>query len=245
MWQKQAPDAKVFTMAPIVAIVEDEQTIREAVAVALKREGYRTQSFRDGGTAWEVFQKTLPALAILDIVMPGMDGLDLCRNMRGISRQIPIVFLTSKDEEFDRVLGLELGADDYLCKPFSMRELMTRVKVLFRRMDAMAQSEPAQELGEGELRLDLARHTASWAGTPLVLTVTEFRILEALVRTPGHVKSRINLMELAYPHDAYVSDRTIDTHVKRIRKKLVAIDPDSDVVQTVYGVGYRLNPELG
>ena len=231
-------------MKPLVAIVEDEQTIREAVAVALERDGYQVQTHRDGRTAWDTFRQSLPDLAILDIIMPGLDGLQLCRNLRGLSSRIPVIFLTSKDEEFDRVLGLELGADDYLCKPFSMRELMARVKVLFRRRELLADPATRDELICGALELDLSRHIASWQDTPLSLTVTEFRILEALARAPGHVKSRTALMELAYPHDAYVSDRTIDTHVKRIRKKLAAIDRETEAIQTVYGIGYRLDPGM-
>ena len=228
-------------MAERVAIVEDEQNIRDNVAFALEREGYRVSGFADGISAWEAFQQELPELVILDIVMPRMDGLELCRRLRSLSETLPIIFLTSRDEEFDRVLGLELGADDYLCKPFSMRELLARVKVLFRRV-ALGR-EPAgvaeELLHVGELELDLRRYTARWRTTTVPLTVTEFMILHALARRPGHVKTRDQLMTEGYPHDTFVSDRTIDSHIKRIRKKFLAIDSGFSGVETVYGLGYR------
>jgi two-component system response regulator ChvI len=224
-----------------VAIVEDEQNIRENVAFALKREGFTVETFADGMSAWEDFQRHPPDLMLLDIIMPRMDGLELCRRIRSVSEEIPIIFLTSRDEEFDRVLGLELGADDYLCKPFSMRELIARVKVLFRRL-ALA-NEPgdgAEEMLEVDrLSLDLRRYTARWTEALVPLTVTEFMILRALVRHPGHVKTRQQLMDEGYPHDTFVSDRTIDSHIKRLRKKFLAVDPDFDRIDTVYGLGYR------
>ncbi len=225
-----------------VALVDDEENIRETVGYALTREGYQVEVFADGLAAWERLEKAPTDVVVLDISMPRMDGLELCRRLRALSESLPIIFLTSRDEEFDRVLGLELGADDYLCKPFSMRELMARVKVLFRRL-ALERHPPdaADEkiLEAGELRLDLQRYTAHWQGTPAPLTVTEFMILHALVRRPGHVKTRAQLMTEGYPHDAYVSDRTIDSHIKRLRRKLTEIDPEFDGVETVYGLGYR------
>jgi DNA-binding response OmpR family regulator len=227
--------------APLVAVVEDEDALRETLTFALRREGYRVATYPDGQSAWDAFSRDLPDLAILDILMPRLDGLELCRRLRGESLALPIVFLTSKDEEFDRVLGLELGADDYLCKPFSMRELMARVKVLFRRV-ALSKVEADDEedrLDVGPLVLDLRRYRALWRGNPLSLTVTEFRILHALARHPGHVKSRDQLLTEGYPHDRYVSDRTIDTHIKRVRKKIGAVDEEFDAIETVYGLGYR------
>jgi two-component system response regulator ChvI len=230
-------------MTGTVAIVEDEQNIRENVSFALKREGYQVESYADGLAAWEAFATSLPDLVILDIIMPRMDGLELCRRLRSQSQTIPIVFLTSRDEEFDRVLGLELGADDYLCKPFSMRELVARVKVLFRRLSLLngrAAADGEEELlSAGDLVLDLRRYTARWRNLTVPLTVTEFMMLHALVRRPGHVKTRQQLMEQGYPHDTYVSDRTIDSHIKRIRKKFSALDGDFDQIETVYGLGYR------
>ena len=232
-------------MGEWVAIVEDEENIRENVSFALQREGYRVDGYGDGIAAWEAFQEELPQLVILDIIMPRMDGLELCRKIRSVSETIPIIFLTSRDEEFDRVLGLELGADDYLCKPFSMRELLARVKVLFRRVALVREPAGAEEelLQIGSLELDLRRYTARWQNTTVPLTVTEFMILHALARRPGHVKTREQLMNEGYPHDTFVSDRTIDSHIKRIRKKFLMIDGEFDGVETVYGLGYRYTEE--
>ncbi len=213
---------------------------------ALERAGYPVETYADGLSAWEAFSRRMPDLAILDILLPRMDGLELCRKLRGKSESLPIVFLTSKDEELDRVLGLELGADDYLCKPFSMRELVARVKVLFRRLALVgaAGEEPAPALhAAGRLTLDLHRYQARWDGAPLLLTVTEYRLLHALARHPGHVKTRGQLMDEAYPDDAYLAERTIDSHIKRLRKKLEEADAGADPIETVYGLGYRFRPD--
>jgi DNA-binding response OmpR family regulator len=227
-----------------VAIVEDEEHIRENVAFAIKREGYQVETYADGVEAWEVFQQTLPDLVVLDIIMPRMDGLELCRKLRTVSETIPIIFLTSRDEEFDKVLGLELGADDYLCKPFSMRELLARIKVLFRRLSLTVEPDGEEQLQQvGRLTLDLQRYTARWDGQLIPLTVTEFMILRALSRHPGHVKTRQQLMDEGYPHDTFVSDRTIDSHIKRLRKKFVAVDEGFTGIDTVYGLGYRYTEE--
>lgn len=228
--------------AGTVAVVDDEENIRETVGFALRREGYRVETYPDGRAAWGAFQKELPDLVVLDIVMPQMDGLELCRKLRSRSEALPIIFLTSRDEELDRVLGLELGADDYLCKPFSMRELVARVKVLFRRAalgGEKASAAQASLLSRGELELDSDRYLVRWKKKVVPLTVTEFLILRALVRHPGHVKSRKQLMEEGYPYDAYVSERTIDSHIKRLRSKFAEIDPDFSGIDTVHGVGYR------
>jgi DNA-binding response OmpR family regulator len=228
--------------ARCVAIVDDEATIRETVEYALTREGFRTRVHTDGVDAWESFQEALPDLVILDILMPRMDGLELCRRLRGRSDSLPIIFLTSRDEEFDRVLGLELGADDYLCKPFSMRELIARVKVLFRRLSLRQDVAPTSDdalLRVGDLRLDRNRHQAYWSDAEVALTVTEFRILAALVKHPGHVKSRAQLLEEGYPDDTYVSERTIDSHIKRLRRKFEQLAPGAELIETVYGLGYR------
>ena len=230
----------------LIGLVDDEESLRETVSFALRREGYRVEPFPDGLSAWRSFEKGLPDLVVLDILMPQMDGLELCRRLRALSERLPILFLTSKDEELDRVLGLELGADDYLCKPFSMRELVARVRVLLRR--AALRDEPAGSTEErivevGQLRLDLRRYQASWQGAPVPLTVTEFTLLHALARHPGHVKSRAQLLQEGYPHDAYVSDRTIDSHIKRLRRKLEEADSSFAAVETVYGLGYRWRPD--
>lgn len=224
-----------------IAIVDDEESIRETVAFALSRDGYPVLTFEDGLQAWEAFQRRLPAVVILDVLMPRMDGLELCRKLRAASESLPIIFLTSRDEELDRVLGLELGADDYLCKPFSMRELIARVKVLLRRtaLASRTNQEPPQIHRAGALELDLQRYEAKWKGLPVTLTLTEFLMLQALVRHPGHVKTRAQLTKEGYPHDTYVSDRTIDSHIKRLRRKFEEVDPAFEAIETMYGLGYR------
>ena len=232
-------------LAPLVAIVDDEEHLRTTVSRALRGEGYRTAVYADGAEAWRAFEASLPGLVILDIIMPRMDGLELCRRIRGVSQQVPVMFLTSRDEEFDRVLGLELGADDYLCKPFSLRELAARVKVLFRRAGgATAEKEREAAKDEsvevGSLSLDTRRFNASWKGTPVRLTVTEFRILHSLAREPGFVRTREQLLAEAFPQDSSMSDRTIDCHIRRIRAKLERVDREFDGIETLYGLGYRL-----
>jgi two-component system response regulator ChvI len=225
-----------------VAVVDDEQSIRETVGFALQREGYEVEGYADGALAWEAFERRLPDLVVLDILMPRVDGLELCRRLRARSDALPIIFLTSRDEELDRVLGLELGADDYLCKPFSVRELVARVRVLFRRVALVRDpgaASPASTLRLGPLTLDFDRHQARWRDRLVSLTVTEFLLLGALARRPGHVKSRKQLLEEGYPHDAYVSERTIDSHIKRLRAKFVSVDPAFEAIDTVHGVGYR------
>lgn len=228
-----------------IAVVDDEANIRETVAFALRREGYEVEMFADGAEAWAAFEERLPDLAILDILMPRMDGLELCRRIRGASESVPIIFLTSRDDEVDRILGLELGADDYLGKPFSMRELVARVRVLFRRLARRANTarEDETHISVGSLELDTQRFIVRWKGQPIEFTVTEFMMLQALVRHPGHVKTRRQLTREGYPHDNYVSERTIDSHVKRIRKKFEAVDPQFDRIDTVYGMGYRYQAE--
>jgi two-component system response regulator ChvI len=225
-----------------ITVVEDEDTIREAICFALRREGHRAEAHADGAAAWEALSSEMPDLVILDIGLPRMDGLELCRRLRARSESVPIIFVTSREEEFDRVLGLEIGADDYLCKPFSMRELMARVKVLLRRASLPVPGdlpESDRPVIEGDLMLDPLRLTATWKGSPISLTVTEFLLLQALARRPGVVKSREQLMDAAYPDRVSVSDRTIDSHVKRIRRKFQVADPSFDALAGVYGAGYR------
>jgi two-component system, OmpR family, response regulator ChvI len=231
-----SPDAR------LVAVVEDESTIREAITTALAKEGYLVESFSDGMRAWEAFARRLPDLAVLDIGVPRIDGLEICRRLRGLSDAIPIIFVTSREEEFDRVLGLELGADDYLCKPFSMRELMVRVKVLFRRSSlssSAARAEDERPATVGDLTLDPLRLVATWKEVPVPLTVTEFLLLQSLARRPGLVKTREQLMQEAYPDAVSVTDRTIDSHVKRIRRKFESVDGSFAALESVYGAGYR------
>jgi two-component system, OmpR family, response regulator ChvI len=224
-----------------IAIVEDEETIREGIAFALRREGYHPEPFDDGLTAWEQFERSIPDLVILDIGLPRMDGLEVCRRLRARSEYLPIIFVTSREEEFDRVLGLELGADDYLCKPFSMRELVARVKVLLRRANHSELPREAQDrpTTAGHLTLDPLRLSVLWKERPVSLTVTEFLLLQSLARRPGVVRTREQLMDAAYPDRVSVSDRTIDSHVKRIRRKFAAVDPSFAAIEGVYGAGYR------
>ncbi|MBN2535052.1 MAG: response regulator [Spirochaetales bacterium] len=223
-----------------VAIVDDEENIRETVSYALKKEGYTPLPFADGISAWKAFQVKLPDLVILDIIMPLMDGLELCRKIRSISEKLPLIFLTSKDDELDRILGLEIGGDDYLCKPFSMRELMARVKVLFRRISYQGGTIAEEDiLMYGNLRLNLQCYTVEWNGINIPLTVTEFMLLRSLTTYPGYVKNRDQLMKEAYPNNTFVSDRTIDSHIKRLRQKFLQVDSEFSCIETVYGLGYR------
>ena len=231
-----------MSAARLISVVEDEETIRELVAMALAKEGYRTETFADGALAWEAFARALPDLVVLDIGLPRLDGLEICRRLRARSAALPIIFVTSREEEFDRVLGLEIGADDYLCKPFSMRELMARVKVLLRRAtlaEGSVASDDEQPVVCGALTIDPLRLTVAWGGRQVPLTVTEILLLQGLVRRPGIVKTREQLMADAYPDRVSVSDRTIDSHVKRIRRKFQAVDAAFDGIEGVYGAGYR------
>jgi two-component system response regulator ChvI len=226
----------------LIAFVDDEESLRTTVSLALRREGFRVETFADGLEALTRFERSLPDVVILDILMPRLDGLELCRRLRAKSEQLPILILSSKDEELDRVLGLELGADDYLCKPFALRELIARVRALLRR--ARVRQEPEETEKEeivecGDVRLDVRRFEAQWRGIPLPLTLTEFNLLESLARRPGIVKSRAQLLRESYPNDVHVAERTIDTHIKRLRKKLADASPEADPIETVHSLGYR------
>ncbi|MGJ3230691.1 MAG: response regulator transcription factor [Oceanicaulis sp.] len=228
-------------MATIV-LVDDDENILTSVSMLLDNEGYNVRTFTDGATALPQLIDNPPDLAIFDIKMPRMDGLELLRRVRQ-SSNMPVIFLTSKDAEFDEALGLDLGADDYIAKPFSHQLLVRRIKAVLRR----SQSEPLTLDGEGDqkaiqrgkLTMDPNRHACLWDGRPVRLTVTEFLILHALANRPGFVKSRDNLMDAAYDDQVYVDDRTIDSHIKRIRKKFKDVDQAFDGIETLYGVGYR------
>ena len=226
----------------LVALVDDEKSLRDTVGMALRRAGFRVALYADGLQAWEALGREPADVVILDIVLPRLDGLELLRRLRARFERLPILMLTSKVEELDRVLGLEMGADDYLTKPFSLRELEARVKVLLRRAATHGGGDEAAEswLEAGPLKLDLRRYRAYVAERELPLTVTEFHMLAALARRPGHVRTRQQLMSEGYPHDSYVSDRTIDSHVKRMRRKLELASAGFDPIETVYGLGYRL-----
>jgi len=229
-----------------IALVDDDRNILTSVSMALESEGYNIKAFTDGQAALAAFSTMTPDLAILDIKMPRMDGMELLRRLRQKS-DVPVIFLTSKDEEADEQLGLELGADDYIKKPFSQRLLLARVRAVLRR--STAGSEPEREAEEdhimerGRLTMDPLRHACTWDGKNVTLTVTEFLILQALAQRPGFVKSRDNLMDAAYDDQVYVDDRTIDSHIKRLRRKFKAVDKDFDAIETLYGVGYRFRDE--
>ncbi|HSM94879.1 MAG TPA: response regulator transcription factor [Rhizomicrobium sp.] len=229
-----------------IALVDDDKNILTSVSMLLEQEGYQVKTFSDGAAALTGLSASPPDLAILDIKMPRMDGLELLRRLRQAG-DLPVIFLTSKDEEIDELMGLNAGADDYIRKPFSQRLLLERVKAVLRRNEGNKQvaapgaaPEPKKEaLVRGKLALDPQRHECTWDGKPVRLTVTEFLILQCLAQRPGFVKSRDNLMDAAYDDQVYVDDRTIDSHIKRLRKKFKAIDDNFDAIETLYGVGYR------
>ena len=226
---------------PKIALVDDDQNILTSVSIALETEGYKVKSFTDGAAALAACAEDEPDLIVTDIKMPRMDGMELLRRLRQ-SSQVPVIFLTSKDEEIDEVLGFHLGADDYIRKPFSQRLLLERVKAVLRRVradEAPAGGEEKQVIKRGPLTLDPLRHSCAWNDQPVTLTVTEFLILQSLAQRPGFVKSRDNLMDAAYDDQVYVDDRTIDSHIKRLRKKFKAVDDSFDAIETLYGVGYR------
>jgi two-component system, OmpR family, response regulator ChvI len=227
---------------PNIALVDDDQNILTSVSVGLEAEGYRITTYTDGASALDGFKISPPDLAILDIKMPRMDGMETLRRLRQRS-DIPVIFLTSKEEEIDELFGLKMGADDFIRKPFSQRLLTERVKVLLRRSthrDGVINKESeAKVLERGGLRMDPERHTCTWKSSPVTLTVTEFLILQALVSRPGVVKSRNALMDAAYDDQVYVDDRTIDSHIKRLRKKFKSVDGEFEMIETLYGVGYR------
>ncbi|ESR25991.1 response regulator transcription factor [Lutibaculum baratangense] len=227
---------------PTIALVDDDRNILTSVSMLLESEGYRIQTYTDGASALDGLAETPPDLAILDIKMPRMDGMELLRRLRQRT-EMPVIFLTSKDEEIDELFGLKMGADDFIRKPFSQRLLVERVKAVLRRAaardPAAGKVDSTRVLERGSLVMDPERHTCTWNGENVVLTVTEFLILHALAQRPGVVKSRNALMDAAYDDQVYVDDRTIDSHIKRLRKKFKAVDPSFDMIETLYGVGYR------
>ena len=228
-----------------ITLVDDDENIVASVSLALESHGHKVTAYHDGATGLEALETSPPDLAILDVKMPRMDGMEVLRRLRQTS-QIPVIMLTSKDEEIDEILGFNLGADDYIHKPFSQRLLIERVK-------AAAAPRPAPTAASPSPRPRSAARpssAASWSWTrpatrapgtarPVKLTVTEFLLLQALAQRPGFVKSRDNLMDAAYDDQVYVDDRTIDSHVKRMRKKFRVVDPEFDAIETLYGVGYR------
>jgi two-component system response regulator ChvI len=224
-----------------IALVDDDKNILTSVAIALEAEGFQVKTYNDGAEALRGLSQHPVDLAILDIKMPRMDGMELLGQLRK-STAMPVIFLTSKDDEVDEVLGLRMGADDYIKKPFSQRLLVERIRALLRRGELArgaggGESEPV--IQRGDLLLDPGRHQCSWKGAAVDLTVTEFLILKSLALRPGHVKSRDQLMDGAYGEHIYVDDRTIDSHIKRLRKKFKAVDDGFAQIETLYGVGYR------
>ncbi|KAA2313614.1 DNA-binding response regulator [Pseudooceanicola sediminis] len=230
-----------------IALVDDDRNILTSVAITLEAEGFEVETYSDGQAALEAFDRRLPDMAVLDIKMPRMDGMDLLQRLRQ-KTQMPVIFLTSKDDEIDEVLGLRLGADDYVKKPFSQRLLVARIRALLRRQQAVAgemipETEETRVIERGDLRMDPLRHSVIWKGKSVTLTVTEFLLLKALAQHPGFVKSRDQLMDVAYDEQVYVDDRTIDSHIKRLRKKMRSADEDFSAIETLYGIGYRYNED--
>src|SRR3954451_13420363 len=235
-------------MSVTIALVDDDRNILTSLSVTLQSAGFITRLYSDGEAALKALTESPPDLAVLDIKMPRMDGMELLRRLRE-KTDFPVIFLTSKDEELDEALGLALGADDYISKPFSQRLLIARIRAILRRSElrAIPQDEADQEekplLERGRLAMDPARHRVTWDGREVTLAVTEVMILEALAPPPGVVKSRNQLMDVAYKDDIYVDDRTIDSHIKRLRRKFREADPEFKAIETLYGVGYRFGEE--
>ena len=231
-------------MANKIFLVDDDRNILVSVSMTLENEGFEVETFNDGEAGLKAILKDKPDLVILDVKMPRMDGIEVLSKLREES-QIPVIFLTSKDDEVDQVVGLRMGADDYITKPFSQRLLIERIKVLLRRNDVSKTPpsnddvEDQEHIEYGDLLLDDSRHLCAWKGTPLNLTVTEYLLVKALAMRPGHVRNRDQLIDMAYGENIYVDDRTVDSHIKRVRKKFKKVDDSFDRIETLYGVGYR------
>ncbi len=243
-----------------IALVDDDRNILATLSIALQAEGYATRVYSDGETALAALISNPPDLAVFDIKMPRMDGMELLARLRA-SSQLPVIFLTSKDEEEDEEAGLAMGADDYIAKPFSQRLLLARIRAILRRSGPVPEEGGPGEHGphgasgkaseapagpsfeRGRLAMDPARHQVTWSGAPVSLTVTEFLILEALAQRPGVIKSRNQLMDAAYPDDVFVDDRTVDSHIKRLRRKFRLVDPEFGAITTLYGAGYSLSDD--
>jgi two-component system response regulator ChvI len=223
-----------------IALVDDDRNILTSVSMTLEAEGFAVRTYTDGAEALRALMQSPVDLAVLDIKMPRMDGMELLEKLRK-SSELPVIFLTSKDDEVDELMGLRMGADDYIKKPFSQRLLIERIRTLLRREASRNTTEKTGEAAvtRGDLTLDPNRHLCTWKNQPVELTVTEFLLLKALAQRPGHVKSRDQLMDSAYGENIYVDDRTIDSHIKRLRKKFKVLDNDFNQIETLYGVGYR------
>ncbi len=229
-------------MAEKIVLVDDDRNIVTSVSMALEAEGFIVKSFNDGEAGLKGIVAEKPDIAILDIKMPRMDGLELLENIRKDNQSLPVIFLTSKDDEIDQVLGLRMGADDYITKPFSQRLLIERIRTLLRRQKLESQEKDNQKIIIlGDMTLDDDRYLCVWKGKPVTLTVTEYLLVKSLALNPGHVKSRDQLIEAAYGETIYVDDRTIDSHIKRVRQKFKKTDPEFDRIEAVYGAGYRFS----
>ena len=229
-----------------IALVDDDRNILTSVSITLEAEGFEVETYNDGQSALDAFNRRMPELGVFDIKMPRMDGMDLLQRVRQKSK-MPVIFLTSKDDEIDEVLGLRMGADDYMRTPFSERLLLERIRALLRRQEALAlnevETDESKILTRGALTMDPLRHAVTWKGKDVSLTVTEFLLLQALAQRPGFVKSRDQLMDVAYDDQVYVDDRTIDSHIKRLRKKMRVVDDEFSAIETLYGIGYKYNEE--
>jgi len=228
-------------MGQTIALVDDDRNILTSVTMTLEAEGFKVRTYADGADAMRGLTAQPPDLVVLDIKMPRLDGMEVLQRLRKTSA-IPVIFLTSKDDEVDELLGLRMGADDYITKPFSQRLLIERIRALLRRGEIARESVdggPSQMITRGDLMLDPSRHACTWKGQPVALTVTEFLILKSLASRPGHVKNRDQMIDAAYGENIYVDDRTIDSHIKRLRRKFRELDSEFGHIETLYGVGYR------
>lgn len=228
-----------------IALVDDDRNILTSVSICLEAEGFEVETYNDGQSALDAFSRKMPDMAVLDMKMPRMDGMELLQRLLQ-KTQMPVIFLTSKDDEIDEVLGLRMGADYYVKKPFSQRLLVERIRSLLRRKhavetDEVGATEETKIMVRGNLEMDPLRHSVKWKGDEVSLTVTEFLLLQALAQRPGFVKSRDQLMDVAYDDQVYVDDRTIDSHIKRLRKKMRMVDDEFSSIETLYGIGYKYN----
>ena len=227
-----------------ITLVDDDRNILTSVSMALEAEGYNVKTYTDGETGYKGITDQMPDLVVLDIKMPRMDGMEVLSKLREQSN-VPVIFLTSKDDEVDQVVGLRMGADDYITKPFSQRLLIERIRALLRRqtLEQKPAASGEEKIVRDSLTLDEARHLCTWKNKPVNLTVTEYLLVKALALRPGHVKNRDQLIDMAYGENIYVDDRTIDSHIKRVRKKFKDIDQGFNQIETLYGVGYRYKEE--
>ncbi|MCB1592405.1 MAG: response regulator transcription factor [Alphaproteobacteria bacterium] len=227
-----------------IILVDDDRNITTSLSMVLESEGFSVETYSDGESGLDAIRKNKPDLVVLDIKMPRMDGMEVLRKVRE-SMEVPVIFLTSKDDEIDQLLGLRMGADDYITKPFSQRLLIERIRVLLRRQDLKHEPHKAKDENfvYGDMELDEARHLCTWKGESVNLTVTEFLLVKALVLRPGHVRSRDQLIDMAYGENIYVDDRTVDSHIKRIRNKFKKVDDTFDQIETLYGVGYKIKEQ--